>query len=145
MFINKNWPPYINNDDIRRLPSLLHTSAAIVHTHGIMSHMCVSVPAYGLFNFCLDELDKEQCSNQRWASTLANRLNARHRSNIRAPPPQMHVSKVWEYVARRGRKRFIASWGQDVTYLSLHPMPPPPPLPKGYKSNVESRPFAHLW
>jgi hypothetical protein len=24
--------------------------------------------------------------NQRWASTLANRSNARHRSNIRAPP-----------------------------------------------------------
>jgi hypothetical protein len=25
---------------------------------------------------------------QRWASTLANRSNARHRSNIRAPPPR---------------------------------------------------------
>ncbi len=75
---------------------------------------------------------------QRWASTLANRSNARHRSNIRASParpPQMYVSKVWESVARRGRKRFIASWGQDVTYLSLHPMPPPPSPPKGRQSS----------
>ncbi len=69
---------------------------------------------------------------QRWASTLANR------SNIRA---KMYVFKVWESVARRGRKRFIASWGQDVTYLSLHPMPP---LPQGHRSKVKSRPFAHL-
>ncbi len=32
-----------NNDDIRRLPSLLHTYAAYVHTHVIprFSHMCV--------------------------------------------------------------------------------------------------------
>ncbi len=37
-------------------------------------------------------------------------------------------------MARRGRKRFIASWGQDVTYLSLHPCPPPfPPRSKGSK------------
>jgi hypothetical protein len=42
---------------------------------------------------------------------------------------------------QRGRKRFIASWGQDVTHLSLHPMP----LPPGYRSKVESRHFAHLW
>jgi hypothetical protein len=49
---------------------------------------------------------------------------------------------VWESVARMGRKRFIASWVQDVTYLSLHPMPP---LLPAYRSKVESRPFAHLW
>jgi hypothetical protein len=44
-------------------------------------------------------------SLQRWASTLANRSNARHRSNIRAPPPappQMYVSKVWESVRPEG-------------------------------------------
>jgi hypothetical protein len=62
---------------------------------------------------------------QRWASTLANRLNARHRSNIQS---------VGICVARRGRKRFIASLGQDVTYLSLHPMPPPPPQGIGQRS-----------
>ncbi len=32
----------------------------------------------------------EKPKNQRWASTLANRSNARHRSNIRAPPPHPH-------------------------------------------------------
>jgi hypothetical protein len=48
----------------------------------------------------------------------------------------MYVSKVWESVARRDRKRFIASWGQDVTYLSLHPMPPSPRVEvKGQKSS----------
>jgi hypothetical protein len=35
----------------------------------------------------------------------------------------MYVSKVWESVARRGRKQFIANWGQDVTYGN--------PLPQG--------------
>jgi hypothetical protein len=46
----------------------------------------------------------------------------------------MYVSKMWESVARRGRKRFIASWGQDMTYLSLHPMPPP--QGRGQRSKV---------
>jgi hypothetical protein len=53
----------------------------------------------------------------------------------------MYVSKVWESVWPLGRKRFIASLGQDVTYFSLQPMPPFPP---GYRSKVESRQFAHL-
>jgi hypothetical protein len=54
---------------------------------------------------------------QRWASTLANRSNARHRSNIRAPPPptphppRSMYSKCGNLCGRRGRKRFIASWG----------------------------------
>ena len=43
------------------------------------------------------------------------------------------IQSVGTLVARRGRKRFIASWCQDVTYLSLHPMPPPPPRSKGRK------------
>ncbi len=41
------------------------------------------------------------CHYQRWASTLANRSNARHRPNIRAPHapyPQIYVPKVWESV-----------------------------------------------
>ncbi len=68
----------------------------------------------------------------RWASTLANRSNARHRSNFRTPPPPHVCSQsLGICVARRGRKRFIASWSQDVTYLSLHSMPPPPPGRKG--------------
>jgi hypothetical protein len=48
---------------------------------------------------------------QRWASTLANRSNARHQSNIRAPPPtapptQMYsyVSKMWESVWPEGQE-----------------------------------------
>ncbi len=40
---------------------------------------------------------------KRWASTLANRSNARHRSTIRAPP-QMYVSKVWESVWPEGQE-----------------------------------------
>jgi hypothetical protein len=44
-------------------------------------------------------------------------------------------------VARRGRKRFIVSWDQDVTYLSLHPMPPPQvERVKGRRCH-----FARLW
>ncbi len=46
------------------------------------------------------------------------------------PPPPAYpdvcIQSVGICVARRGRKLFIASLGQDVTYLSLHPMPPPP-------------------
>jgi hypothetical protein len=41
------------------------------------------------------------CKTQRWALTLANRLNARHRSNVRAPS---QIQSVGIYVARRGRK-----------------------------------------
>ena len=41
------------------------------------------------------------------------------------PPKFMHP-KCGNLCGQRGRKRFIASWGQDVTYLSLHPMPLPP-------------------
>ncbi len=46
-------------------------------------------------------------SLQRWASTLANRSNARHRSDIRGPtppPPQMYVFKVWESVGPEGQE-----------------------------------------
>ncbi len=49
---------------------------------------------------------------QSWASTLANRSNARHRSNIRAPtpapPPKFMYSKCGNLCGQRGWKRFIA-------------------------------------
>jgi hypothetical protein len=36
-----------------------------------------------------------------------------------------------------GRKRFIAGWGKDVTYVSLRPKPPLPPPPGiGKRSKV---------
>jgi hypothetical protein len=73
------------------------------------------------------------CCRQRWASTLANKSNARHRSNIRAPhalSPQMYVSKVWESVWPEGqdRKRFIASWGLRMSHICPCT---PCPCPKG--------------
>jgi hypothetical protein len=50
---------------------------------------------------------------QRWASTLANWSNARHRSHIRAPPtPPPHrcmYPKCGNLCGQRVRKRFIAS------------------------------------
>ncbi len=39
------------------------------------------------------------------------------------PSPQMYVYKVWESVWPEGQE---AIHSQDVTYLSLHPMPLPP-------------------
>jgi hypothetical protein len=53
----------------------------------------------------------------------------------------MYVSKVREFVWLKGQEAIHSKLGsQDVTYLSLHPMP----LPPGYRSKVESRHFAHL-
>jgi hypothetical protein len=82
-------------------------------------------------------------SKQRWASTLANRSNARHRSNIRAPPrppPRCKYSKCGNLCGQRGRKRFIASWGLRMSHICpCTPCPSPP----GYRSKVESRQFAH--
>jgi hypothetical protein len=64
---------------------------------------------------CVGEEDSERLSSpstkpwyldQRWALTLANRSNAQHQSNIRAPAPlpQMYVSKVWESVWPEGQE-----------------------------------------
>jgi hypothetical protein len=61
-------------------------------------------PASILQYLMMNECEKEGGQRQRWASTLANRSNARHRSNIRAPhapSPQIYVSKVWESGAGR--------------------------------------------
>ncbi len=47
---------------------------------------------------------QDHAASQRWASTLANRSNARHRSNIRAPPtplpPDVCTQRVGICVAR---------------------------------------------
>jgi hypothetical protein len=69
--------------------------------------------------------------------TLANRLNARHRSNNRAPPPtppQMYP-KCGNLCGQRGRKRFIASWGLRMSHIcSCTPCASLPGL--GQKSKV---------
>jgi hypothetical protein len=44
-----------------------------------------------------------------------------------APSPQMYVPKVWESVWPEGQEAINSKLGsQDVTFLSLHPMPLPP-------------------
>ena len=82
--------------------------------------------------------------SQRWASTLANRSNVRHRSNIRAPPkpppPRCMYPKCGNLCGQRGRKRFIASWGLRMSHICPCT---PCPSPQGYRSKVESRHFAH--
>ncbi len=81
-----------------------------------------------------------------WASTLANRSNARHRSNIRAPPtpppPRCKYPKCGNLCGQRSRKRFIASWGLRMSHICPCT---PCPSPQGYRSKVESRHFAHHW
>jgi hypothetical protein len=83
---------------------------------------------------------------QRWASTLANRSNARHRSNIGAPPPPTPPPPKYMYPKcanlcdHRGRKRFIASWGLRMSHICPCT---PCPSPQGYRSKVESHHFAH--
>ncbi len=83
-------------------------------------------------------------TGQRWASTLANRSTARHRSNIRAPPtppPRCMYPKCENLCGQRGRKRFIASWDLRMSHIcTCTPCPSSP----GYRSKVESRHFAHL-
>ncbi len=57
---------------------------------------------------------------QRWASTHANRSNARHRSNIRTPPPvppRCMYSKCGNLCDQRDWKRFIASWGLRMSHV----------------------------
>ncbi len=79
---------------------------------------------------------------QRWASILANRSNARHRSNIRAPPP------VWESVWPEGAGSDSQLAGVRMSHIC--PCTPCPPRPgrkvKGRKSSfcpplTESPPF----
>jgi hypothetical protein len=79
---------------------------------------------------------------QRWTSILANRLNARHRSNIRAPPPhapspQMYVSKVWESVwpeAGAGSDSQLA--GVSRCHIFVPEPHAPPPKGIGQRSKV---------
>ncbi len=52
-----------------------------------------------------------------------------------APHPHMYVSKVWDLCGQKGQEaNHIKLGSQDVTYLSLHPMPLPPRImDKGQK------------
>jgi hypothetical protein len=78
-------------------------------------------------------------SNQRWASTLANRSNARHRSNIRAPPrplpPDLCIQSVGICVARGAGSNL-----QLAEVLGCHIFVPaphaPPPKGRGQRSKV---------
>jgi hypothetical protein len=75
------------------------------------------------------------------ASTLANRSNARHRPNIRAPPtptpPRYMYPKCGNLCGQWGRKRFIASWDLRMSHFCpCIPMPLPPRVEvKGRKSS----------
>jgi hypothetical protein len=90
-----------------------------------------------------EEPNRTTARKQRWASTVANRSNARHRSNIRAPTPpttRCMYLKCGNLCGQRGRKRFIASWGLRMSHICLCT---PCPSPQLYRSKVESRHFAH--
>jgi hypothetical protein len=69
---------------------------------------------------------------QRWASTLANRSNARHQSNIRASPrplpPDICIQSVEICVARGAGSDSLLAW-----VLGCHIFDPAPhaPTPKG--------------
>ncbi len=82
-------------------------------------------------------------SSQRWASTLANRSNARHWSNIRAPPrplpPDVCIQSVGICVTRGAGGN---SWLAGVSGCHICPCTPCP-SPKRSRSKVESRHFAH--
>ncbi len=75
---------------------------------------------------------------QRWASTLAKRSNARHRSNIRAPhvlSPQMYVSSVGICVARgAGSDSKLAGVSGCHTFVPAPHAPPPKGI--GQRSKV---------
>jgi hypothetical protein len=104
--------------------------------------------ALGLTTFFPSAIYDHKCAylsfkNQRWASTLANRSNARHRSNIRAPHaplPRCMYPKCGNLCCQRGRKRFRSNWGLRMSHIC----PCTPSSPPGYRSKVKSRHFAHL-
>jgi hypothetical protein len=75
---------------------------------------------------------------QRWASTLANRSNARHRSNIRAPPhaPSPLPPKCGNLCGQRGRERFIAVAGVSGCHIFVPAPHAPPPKGIGQRSKV---------
>jgi hypothetical protein len=77
---------------------------------------------------------------QRWALTLANRSNARQRSNIRAPPrPPPHrcmYPKCENLCGQRVRKRFIAIAGVSGCHIFVPAPHAPPPKGIGQRSKV---------
>ncbi len=79
---------------------------------------------------------------QRWASTLANRSNARHRSNIRAPPPPRPLPPdvctqiVGICVARWAGSDSQLAWVSGCHIIVPAPHAPPPRVEvKGRKSS----------
>ncbi len=79
------------------------------------------------------------CIKQRWASTLANRSNARHRSNIRAPPrplpPDICFQSVGICVAR-GAGSDLQLAGVLGCYIFVPAPHAPPPKGRGQRSKV---------
>ncbi len=87
---------------------------------------------------------------QRWASTLANRSNARHRSNIRAPPrplpPDVCTQSVKICVARgAGSDSWLA--GVSGCHIFVPAPHAPPPKGRGQKSKIVILPTTdrYLW
>ncbi len=61
-----------------------------LHLYSDATFFCVQVVTSvetGALGGRLGPAGQEVTKGQRWTSTLANRSNARHRYNIRAPPP----------------------------------------------------------
>jgi hypothetical protein len=80
----------------------------------------------------------ELTNKQRWASTLANRSNARHRSNIRAPPrpfpPDECIQSVGICVARgAGSDSYLAGVSGCHTFVPAPHAPPPKGIGQRWK------------
>ncbi len=90
--------------------------------------------------WCLrDVWIRTQSAAQRWASTLANRSNARHRSNIRAPPrplpPDICFQSMIICVARGAESdsKLARVLGCRIFVPAPHA---PPPKGRGQRSKV---------
>ena len=82
---------------------------------------------------------KTYCFLQRWASTLANRSNARHRSNIRAPPRPLPYDECIQSVGicvARGAGSDSQLAGVSGCHIFVPAPLAPPPKGIGQKSKV---------